>query len=230
MNTQSRLEQLFRNLDQWRHLPNYQLERRADAFFSLYLPGLVQEKVGRPIEPIVVPELPILCSLIWSERQGMKSVKADYLLLAEDRSEAYFVELKTDSESRRDAQDEYLKKACGRFQAVIEGVIGIAKASSSSAKYASLLQLLASMRLVQVPASGPISREWFGSVKALPCPNVVKTIYLQPGPAKGDESVIDFKFVRSYLARYDDEFSTLFAKYLERWEQRAGTPLSDESA
>src|SRR5688500_7039898 len=111
MTTQTRIEQLFRHLDRWRHLPNYQLERRADIFFSLYLPELVAEKVGRPICPTVVPELPILCSLIWSDRQGMKSVKADYLMIAEDRSEAYLIELKTDVNSRREVQDHYLQKA-----------------------------------------------------------------------------------------------------------------------
>ena len=29
--------QLFDRLDEWRDFPNYQLERRADIFFSLYL-------------------------------------------------------------------------------------------------------------------------------------------------------------------------------------------------
>jgi len=28
---------VFRHLDRWRHFPNYQLERRADVFFSVYL-------------------------------------------------------------------------------------------------------------------------------------------------------------------------------------------------
>ena len=28
---------LFERLENWRHLPNYQLERRTDIFFSLYL-------------------------------------------------------------------------------------------------------------------------------------------------------------------------------------------------
>ena len=36
-----RLEALFRNLDRWRHLPNYELERRADIFFSIYLVDLI---------------------------------------------------------------------------------------------------------------------------------------------------------------------------------------------
>jgi len=31
------LQTIFRHLDCWRHLPAYQLERRADIFFSAYL-------------------------------------------------------------------------------------------------------------------------------------------------------------------------------------------------
>ena len=33
-------------LDRWRHLPSYQLERRADVFFALYLPGIVNHALG----------------------------------------------------------------------------------------------------------------------------------------------------------------------------------------
>ena len=40
--TDSKINQLFNNLDTWRHLPNYQLERRADIFFSLYLAEVLQ--------------------------------------------------------------------------------------------------------------------------------------------------------------------------------------------
>jgi hypothetical protein len=32
------IDTLFDRMDAWRHLPNYQLERRADIFFAMYLP------------------------------------------------------------------------------------------------------------------------------------------------------------------------------------------------
>lgn len=38
------INDLFDNLDTWRHLPAYQLERCADIFFSLYLPDLLLNK------------------------------------------------------------------------------------------------------------------------------------------------------------------------------------------
>jgi hypothetical protein len=64
-------------MDRWRHLPAYQLERRADIFFSAYLPAVVAEHVGVRVSPSVVPELPVLRSLFGREREGCSSVKVD---------------------------------------------------------------------------------------------------------------------------------------------------------
>lgn len=36
---------LFDRMDNWRHLPSYQLERRADLIFSLYLPEVLVAKL-----------------------------------------------------------------------------------------------------------------------------------------------------------------------------------------
>ena len=38
------IDRLFDRMDRWRHLPSYQLERRADLFFSLYLPEVLQKR------------------------------------------------------------------------------------------------------------------------------------------------------------------------------------------
>lgn len=41
------IDTLFDRMDAWRHFPNYQLERRADIFFALYLPeGLGARVLG----------------------------------------------------------------------------------------------------------------------------------------------------------------------------------------
>jgi hypothetical protein len=225
MESRARLEQLFRHLDRWRHLPNYQLERRADVLFSLYLPELVGQKVGRVICPTIVPELPILCSLVWPEREGMKSVKADYLLVAQDRSEAYMIELKTDAGSRREVQDDYLEKAgtC-TLAGLLDGVIRIAIASQSGAKYASLLRLLASddLRLVSVPATPMTSKNWFEGVSVLECPPTLKTIYLLPKAGEMTSDVIDFETIARHVSQFDDDLSSLFAEHLACWSQPPG--------
>ena len=38
------IDTLFDRMDAWRHLPSYQLERRADLFFSLYLPEVLEAR------------------------------------------------------------------------------------------------------------------------------------------------------------------------------------------
>ena len=53
------LNRLFANLDRWRHFPDYQLERRADVFFSLYLPTAIEHLTGVAIAEPVIPELPL---------------------------------------------------------------------------------------------------------------------------------------------------------------------------
>ena len=91
------LPQVFDLLTQWRDLPNYQLERRADIFFAVYLARVLEEKVGLAIDPILIPEFPL-------KKDGNNlSNKADYLLLARDKSQAFLVELKTEMSSRRGA-------------------------------------------------------------------------------------------------------------------------------
>ena len=42
----SGIDKLFDCMDAWRHLPNYQLERRAGLFFSLYLTEALEAKLG----------------------------------------------------------------------------------------------------------------------------------------------------------------------------------------
>jgi len=54
------LSQLFTNLDRWRKLPNYQLERRADVLFCLNVPEIVSSFVKRPGSTQMVPELRVL--------------------------------------------------------------------------------------------------------------------------------------------------------------------------
>ena len=45
-------------LDRWRHFPAYQLERRADVFFALYLPGIVEHALGVKVDSRVIPVEP----------------------------------------------------------------------------------------------------------------------------------------------------------------------------
>lgn len=105
------ISQLFDRMDAWRHLPNYQLERRADLFFSLYLPSVLESKFGVPVSPIVIPEFPVRIGTIYPNIPTDKSYKIDYVCFSADLRTAIFVELKTEGLSRRRAQDKYLLAA-----------------------------------------------------------------------------------------------------------------------
>ena len=44
--TDPTIDGVFELLDKWRHLPGYQLERRADIYFAMFLPDVLRETVG----------------------------------------------------------------------------------------------------------------------------------------------------------------------------------------
>ena len=105
-------------MDTWRHLPAYQLERRADIFFSIYLPEVLTEKFGAEIEGIV-PEFPVHIGTI-SNIETNKSFKIDYLARAKNSQRLFFVKFKTDVGSRRLAQDSVSgARQAGRHSGVI---------------------------------------------------------------------------------------------------------------
>ena len=101
----SRINAIFDNMDVWRNLPAYQLERRADIFFSIYLPEILFYKFGAKVEG-VIPEFPIRVGTIHHEIDINKSFKVDYFAKASKK--IILVELKTDEGSRRNEQDWYL--------------------------------------------------------------------------------------------------------------------------
>lgn len=225
------LEVIFRSLDRWRNLPAYQLERRADIFFAVYLRDIVAETTGLELAETVIPELPIKRDLIWSASPTNTSVKVDYCLCAKDLSRVFFVELKTDAASRRDSQDEYLQAAerLG-FRAVVEGVRAIALASTSYQKYYHLLTELAVLGFLSLPSdleSLVFPRPQRGVRKHLEQIAVadrdapIEVIYVQPKSLPG-ERCIDFDLFANFVERYDDPFSRAFAKSLRRWTTEAG--------
>lgn len=100
----NRINELFDNMDKWRHFPSYQLERRADIFFSLYLSSLLENRLGVEIDSII-PEFPIRIGTIDPKTETNQSFKVDYLAKVKKENRIIFVELKTDARSRRTKQD-----------------------------------------------------------------------------------------------------------------------------
>lgn len=153
------ISDLFCQLNSWRHLPDYQLERRADIFFALFLPEVLGKHFGICINPILIPEFPIkkvaVAPWLAKSRRDNRSIKVDYLALQKSpdgkfAEQAFLVELKTDIASRREEQDKYLGYAVDAgLQKLIKGVLEICSVTRQKSKYVHLLYLLSKANLIE---------------------------------------------------------------------------------
>lgn len=213
------LHTLFEHLDRWRSLPAYQLERRADAFFSIYLAEALAEHTGWDVGDTLIPELPIKRDLIWPDKPSFLSVKVDYLAVASDR--VVFVELKTDVGSRRSDQDHYLHVAQTLgMRAVLQGIVEIAGRSKARSKYLALLQGLQELGLVSLPDGLAPNRWALVSQVTVTCDLPIEVVYVQPtGP-----DCLDFETLAGIVERHTDPLSQRFAASLRRWADLAPAP------
>lgn len=215
---------LFDTLDKWRHFPNYQLERRADIFFSLYLSEVLKSK-GTDVKSDFIPEFPVRIGTIYPDIETNKSYKIDYVGITNDGKKAILVELKTENLSRRDSQDKYLiaSKSVG-FRNLLEGVVSIFKATSAKRKYYHLLCALENLVQLSLPRElhEKIQSDSLRGVTALADEIQVATtvetcevVYIQP-TGEG-EGVINFEDVQRVVSSYDDPISKRFAQSLCEW-------------
>ena len=223
----NKIDTIFNLMDSWRHLPGYQLERRADLFFALYIPQALEEKLGFSIRPRLIPEFPARIGTIYPERDSNQSFKIDYFGLSEDGQKAVFVELKTDTSSRRSEQDAYLKAAKeAGLLSLLEGVLEIFRATNAKRKYIHLIDQLASMGLYQIPDSareimaGDNLRGITEASRAVAITSAVTDcaiVYIQP-QGSGPESISFGDFSKT-VQKHDDEISSRFAQSLLEWAQ-----------
>jgi len=222
------LQTIFRHLDRWRHPPEYQLERRADIFFSAYLKGVVEEFTGTELEEQIIPELPVKRDIVWPDKPSNQSVKVDYTLFSKDRRRVYLVELKTDAASRRDTQDWMYETICrAGLQRILEGIKAITLASKARQKYYHLLAILAELGFLFIPSDleeylypqtrpGLTRRLEQVQVQVKKPGPMIEVIYLQPQETDGVRC-IDFETFAEYVGRFDDPVSREFSAALKRW-------------
>jgi hypothetical protein len=218
---------LFQPMDNWRHLPSYQLERWADLFFSLYLPEVLEAKLGYAIGAQMVPEFPVRIGTIYPEITTNKSYKVDYLALSADGTTAILVELKTEGRSRRRVQDRYLEAARDvGLPALLEGVLEIFRATQAKRKYFCLLQELEMMGLLRIPAemeemmSGPSLQGVVAASRGVEITTratVGEVVYVQPRGVGPD--VVTFAEFAAVVRRHEDAVSRRFAQSLGRWAE-----------
>ena len=211
---------LFDLLDDWRYLPAYQLERRADVFFGMHLKEILHKKYGSEIDEII-PEFPIrkgslpqntLFNKNPKERKN-QSFKIDYLAYSNSKNIIYLIELKTDVGSRNLKQDWYLKEAqkLGMHK-ILDDLKPIYKASNKNGKvkYEYLFKKLSDKGLIKgINASFEIIN---ADLK-------IEIIYIQPTRATIDNSIITFQDIIDNLkAKSNSELTKRFLKSLKKWQ------------
>lgn len=208
MTTIQLIDKLFTRLDYWRNLPAYQLERRADIFFSLYLNDIIKSKYKHDIE-FIIPEFPVRLGDVYPNivNNPNHSFKIDYVAVCNKTKKAYLIELKTDDGSRRDGQDKYLEisKTFGAKK-LVDGILQIYKATNSKKKYDNLVELLSNIGWVDKTTMKNTCGEYD-----------INIVYIQPNPNNADKNVISFADIISILSAKQDELTQRFVKSLINW-------------
>jgi len=220
------IKKIFINMDDWRNLPSYQLERRADIFFSLYLQEILEDKFKCNID-MIIPEFPIRKCLIKGINNNNKynrnrSYKIDYIALNLDHKKVYFIELKTDMKSLRKGQSDYLveSKEVG-FKSILEGINELSKASRATGKYKWLIDKLKELKLISEDGEVTV-------INNSECE--IEIVFILPEePYEIEDSInasyIPFDKVIKIIEKYEDKLSERFIESLKLWvEKEPGAP------
>lgn len=228
---------LFDLLDQWRHLPSYRLEPRADAVFGLFLPHALDRHLasrGIAIDPRIIPEFPL------GQGGTKRSDKADFFAVSQNREHAFLVELKTDMGSLRDTQENYLSRAVERgLKALLCDIKSMAKASNPQArrKYFHLLKRIADLELMIIPAElrnriYDSPRGVYGCIDRIQIPPTLpatEVIHVLPDTVEGKDC-IDFESFAT-VAEDRGEIGKRFAESLRSWSSvEAGDRWPDSAS
>ena len=141
----SSLDDLLILLNDWRHFPAYQLERRVDLFIGLLLPRVIASVFAPASDLTVIPEFPLHKGRLGaSEREDNRTVNVDFAVFSKrpDRR-VFLLELKTDAKSLREKQLSRMAQTrdVGLLN-LLEGVREAGLASHEKRKYARLMWAL----------------------------------------------------------------------------------------
>ena len=242
------IERVFELMDGWRHLPDYQLERRADIFFALFLPEVLRERFDFHQDLVLVPEFPI-------KNPNGKLSRVDYLALQKPQlgepERAFLIELKTDMSSIGEDQKDLLKCAAKRgLRSLVDDVISILQPPKEKRKdqprqtrqkYVHLLHHLRDADLVRYNESELYEKVFVGdrgvyeSLENVSPASWVRhdkpkleVVYVQPDyKNEPDFQVVDFEMFAGIVqkGRGDKHLRLVFANYLRKWAlKKAGSP------
>jgi len=202
----------FEMMIDWKKLPAYKAEPRIDSLVGFFLDSILADFLHVEIEGII-PEFPLRLGTIQPEHEGTnysdRSYKVDFLAVGSNGIN-YLVEFKTDTSSRIDKQDLYLRqsKSLGTL-ALIEGALKIAGVSTYTIKYNHLKSKLQEFGIL-----GDI----FDYL--LKNPNL-EIVYVQPRNSKNEQYVISFEWIANWLEERaeKDSFEKAFAAALRLWSK-----------
>ena len=225
------METLFANLDRWRHFAGYPLEARVDALIGLFLPKVLEDHCGAgEMHPHVIPQFPL------KKAENNQSDKVDFFAMSKSGDRAFLIEFKTDMDSLRLEQHEYLSQARKRGLArILSEFKEIAVASRSRMKYFHLISALSEMGLLSLSED---QRQMIRNGTTRGSTRLIQDIEVRDS----NESKAEVIFVQPHNHEVDrqngfhhiyfDEFANriqsagelgcLLAGYLRRWETGPG--------
>ena len=204
----SKITELFDLLDKWRYFPAYQLERRADIFFAVFLKQIIHSKYNIAVDTII-PEFPVRVGAVHNVDIN-KSYKIDYLCVNQQTHKVFLTELKTDVHSSRPRQDDYLTRAKKiNISGLVDGLRKMYNATYQKSKYLNLLHEIEKLGWINI--KGDV-------VTNLQPEYDVEILYIQPEKHPDDTNeVITFDNLISVLRANSDSLSHRFIQSLELW-------------
>jgi hypothetical protein len=220
----ARIDDLFDLLDDWRNLPSYQLERRADIFFAVHLEKILENSRSTLVLKNkiigIIPEFPVLKRIINKDEISNRSFKVDYAVFFENSSKYLLVELKTDMGSIDEKQYKDLKKVQQEvvLSDIVEGIKIVYKKSKSKyrAKYGYLLKQLCNLKIIDNDYNFKIEPSKQNTKNEL--------FYLMPDYDKKkkiipESGTITFDDVRQGLSEEEDPLTVNFVEALKHWTE-----------
>jgi hypothetical protein len=232
------INDVFNRMDEWRHLPDWQLERRADLFFSLYLKEVMEKRFNVTIKDTIIPEFPLLISPGISKKQTNRTNKVDYAVFSdEDNPRCYLIELKTDMKSIGKKQPKYLIEAGEKkISTIVTELKSVFEATEEKRKYLNLFESLHQVGLVKFKSQQNKIQKystWDQVFEDIEIPNNINNatiVYIQPRPDSGKVKksksfkTITFIEFANALSGHNDSFTDSFRHSLANW---AGVKAGD---
>lgn len=227
-----KINTMFELLEEWWKYPGYQLERRLDIFFAIYLEKILKKlkNIDIKTKENIFAEFPI--RKFEGNEKDYSSYNADYAVFYKNEANQFnlcLVELKTDMNSiKKKSQIEYYKNVKERNikQIIEEGVIAIYGKSKSWIKYEVILKKLEKMNLLTENNKKRCKKLEWNIEKESFVDDKIKTdvVYIIPNKSHKDakllddfkNNIIDFKDITTILQSEKDIFSQKFCELLTK--------------